>query len=84
MPSSKVINVREYTVKAHKREIHTRTFNFVCKQCDQPTQRETFGVRPLYCERCRPPQAPKKSSVVPLRKRKARPTTYRSDVDLAN
>ncbi|MBN4001896.1 hypothetical protein [Nostoc sp. LPT] len=46
MPS-KTIDVREYTVRAHKREIHTRVFNFVCKQCEQPTQRETFGVRPL-------------------------------------
>ncbi|WGV24205.1 hypothetical protein [Halotia branconii] len=83
MPS-KIIQVKEYTVRAHKREIHTRVFNFVCKQCDEPTKRETFGPRPLYCEKCRPPQAPKKSSVVPLRKRKPRATTYKSDVDLAN
>ncbi|MHC5777963.1 MAG: hypothetical protein ACYT04_77065 [Nostoc sp.] len=78
MPS-KIIEVREYTVKAHKREIHTRTFNFVCKQCQQPTQRETFGLRPLYCESCRAPQPPKKSSVVPQRKRKPRAMTYKSD-----
>ncbi|MBE8992699.1 hypothetical protein [Nostoc sp. LEGE 12450] len=77
--ASKEIQVREYTVRAHKREIHTRVFNFVCKQCEQPTQRETFGVRPLYCEICRPPQAPKQSKVVPLRKRKPRAMTYRSD-----
>ncbi|MBD2249450.1 hypothetical protein [Nostoc sp. FACHB-888] len=30
MPS-KTIEVREYTVRAHKREIHTRVFNFVCR-----------------------------------------------------
>jgi hypothetical protein len=77
MPS-KTIDVPSYTVRAHKREIHTRVFNFVCKQCEQPTQRETFGVRPLYCETCRPLQAPKKS-VVPLKKRKPRAMTYRSD-----
>ncbi|MEH1816434.1 MAG: hypothetical protein V7K26_23365 [Nostoc sp.] len=77
--ASKEIQVREYTVRAHKREIHTRVFNFVCKQCEQPTQRETFGVRPLYCEKCRPPQAPKQSKVVPLRKRKPRAMNYRSD-----
>ncbi|QHG20367.1 hypothetical protein [Nostoc sp. ATCC 53789] len=80
MPS-KTIEVREYTVRAHKREIHTRVFNFVCKQCEQSTQRETFGVRPLYCEKCRPPQPPKKS-VVPLKKRKPRAMTYKSDVNL--
>nr|WP_322708732.1 hypothetical protein [Nostoc sp. ChiSLP03a]MDZ8209846.1 hypothetical protein [Nostoc sp. ChiSLP03a] len=79
--ASKEIQVREYTVRAHKREIHTRVFNFVCKQCEQPTQRETFGVRPLYCEKCRPPQAPKKS-VVPLKKRKPRAMTYKSGKDI--
>ncbi|MBE9038226.1 hypothetical protein [aff. Roholtiella sp. LEGE 12411] len=78
MPSSKIIEVREYTVRAHKREIHTRVFNFVCQQCQQPTQRETFGPRPLYCEQCRRPQPPKKS-VVPLKKRKPRAMNYRSD-----
>ncbi|MBW4617689.1 MAG: hypothetical protein KME21_31770 [Desmonostoc vinosum HA7617-LM4] len=82
MPSSKIIEVREYTVRAHKREIHTRTFNFVCKQCEQSTQRETFGPRPLYCERCRPSQPPKKT-VVPLHKRKPRATTYDSGKGIA-
>ncbi|MCG6138761.1 MAG: hypothetical protein MET45_29905 [Nostoc sp. LLA-1] len=77
MPS-KEIYVREYTVRAHKREIHTRVFKFICKQCDQPTERETYGPRPLYCEQCRPPQAPKKSPV-PLNKRKPRAMTYQSD-----
>lgn len=77
MPS-KIIDVREYTVRAHKREIHTRVFKFICKQCDQPTEREIYGSRPLYCEQCRPPQAPKKSAV-PLNKRKPRPITYQSE-----
>ncbi|MDB9369175.1 hypothetical protein PN456_09415 [Nodularia spumigena CS-586/05] len=77
MPS-KIINVREYTVRAHKRKIHTRVFKFICKQCDQPTERETYGPRPLYCEQCRVAQPPKKSPV-PLSKRKPRPITYQSE-----
>ncbi|BAZ50038.1 hypothetical protein NIES4103_26520 [Nostoc sp. NIES-4103] len=81
MPS-KIIDVREYTVRAHKREIHTRIFNFVCKQCEQPTSRETYGPRPLYCEQCRAPQPPKKS-VVPLKKRKPRAMTYDSGKGIA-
>ncbi|WP_017651786.1 hypothetical protein [Fortiea contorta] len=79
--ASKLIDVREYTVRAHKREIHTRVFNFVCKQCDEPTKRETFGTRPLYCEVCRPPQAPKKPQPQ-VTKAKPRPMTYKSTSDL--
>ncbi|WP_225896002.1 hypothetical protein [Dendronalium phyllosphericum] len=81
MPS-KIINVKEYTVKAHQRQIHTRVFNFICKQCEQATQRETFGPRPLYCETCRAPQPPKKSAKA-LNKRKPRPMTYKSGKDIA-
>lgn len=54
MPSKR-IHVREYTVRAHERVIHTRLYKFICQQCTQPTQRESFGPRPLYCEVCRPP-----------------------------
>ncbi|MDZ4877860.1 MAG: hypothetical protein CLLPBCKN_007295 [Chroococcidiopsis cubana SAG 39.79] len=54
MPSKRV-SVREYTVRAHERTIHTRLFKFICQQCSQPTERETYGARPLYCESCRPP-----------------------------
>ncbi|GAB1545247.1 hypothetical protein NUACC21_79230 [Scytonema sp. NUACC21] len=79
---SKVINVREYTVRAHKRLIHTRVFNFVCKECGTSTKRETFGPRPLYCEQCRPPQAPKKSLMKPSKKAKPVPMTYKSDTEL--
>ncbi|MCC5640285.1 hypothetical protein LC593_31520 [Nostoc sp. CHAB 5844] len=79
MPS-KEIQVKEYTVRAHKRQIHTRVFNFVCKQCEQPTQRETYGPRPLYCEKCRPPAPPKKSAVEPTKhKAKPRPMAYKGD-----
>ncbi|MBH8553860.1 hypothetical protein I8751_16075 [Nostocaceae cyanobacterium CENA357] len=79
--ASKLIDVREYTVRAHKREIHTRVFHFVCKQCNETTKRETFGPRPLYCERCRPPQPPKKPQQS-SRKAKPRPMTYTSDTNL--
>lgn len=51
----KVVKVRAYTVGEHYRTIHSRLFNFICKKCDRPTQRETFGPRPTYCEFCRPP-----------------------------
>ena len=49
----KYIDVKEYTVRAHKRQIHTRVFNLLCKQCEQPKKRETYGREPLYCEQCR-------------------------------
>jgi hypothetical protein len=79
--ATKIIDVREYTVRAHKREIHTRVFHFVCKECNQATKRETFGPRPLYCESCRPPQPPKKSAH-DARKVKPHAMTYKSDIDL--
>ncbi|WP_138506291.1 hypothetical protein [Nostoc sp. PA-18-2419] len=81
MPS-KEIQVKEYTVRAHKRQIHTCIFNFVCKQCDKSTSRETYGPRLLYCETCRLPGPPKKSQVAaPAKKDKPRAKVYRSDVD---
>lgn len=79
--ASKLVSVREYTVKAHKRLIQTRVFNFVCKECGIPTKRETYGPRPLYCEKCRPPQASKKS-LMKAKKAKPRPMTYKSNSDL--
>ncbi|MEA5577916.1 hypothetical protein [Anabaena sp. UHCC 0451] len=79
--ATKTIDVREYTVRAHKRQIHTRIFNFVCKECNQATKRETFGPRPLYCESCRPPQPPKKS-LPESNRMKPRVMTYKSDIDL--
>ncbi|MDV2998058.1 MAG: hypothetical protein N4J56_007763 [Chroococcidiopsis sp. SAG 2025] len=47
--------MREYTVRAHERTIHTRLYKFICQQCGQPTERETYGSRPLYSESYRPP-----------------------------
>jgi hypothetical protein len=79
--ATKQIDVKEYTVRAHKRLIQTRVFHFVCKQCNQSTKRETFGPRPLYCESCRPPQPPKRSSPESSRA-KPRAMTYQSNIDL--
>lgn len=70
MPSKKVF-VREYTVRAHARTIHTRLYKFICQQCNQPTQRESFGPRPLYCEICRPPASRQKATT--NKKKKPRP-----------
>ncbi|MDJ0695664.1 MAG: hypothetical protein QNJ49_01245 [Mastigocoleus sp. MO_167.B18] len=80
--ASKYVNVKEYTVRAHKRLIHTRVFHFVCKQCNSPTERETFGPRPLYCEKCRPPQPSGKSRFRSSNKRaKPVPMTYKGETD---
>ncbi|MDZ4878285.1 MAG: hypothetical protein CLLPBCKN_007720 [Chroococcidiopsis cubana SAG 39.79] len=70
MPSKQVF-VREYTVRAHERTIHTRLFKLICQQCQQPTERESYGPRPLYCETCRPPHQLQDASK--LKKRKPRP-----------
>lgn len=43
-----------YKVRAHEQVIHARRYNFICKQCNKSTERESFGPRPLYCEVCRP------------------------------
>ncbi|WP_100899147.1 hypothetical protein [Nostoc flagelliforme] len=59
--TTKKIQVREYTVRAHSRIIHSRIFNFICRKCTKATTRETFGMRPIYCERCSPPQIPRGS-----------------------
>jgi hypothetical protein len=61
--TSKQIDVREYTVRAHKRTIHSRVFNFICGKCSQVTSRETFGCRPIYCEKCSPPKIPRTSKM---------------------
>ncbi|MEB3217849.1 MAG: hypothetical protein VKN72_16675 [Nostocales cyanobacterium 94392] len=81
--ASKTINVREYTVRAHKREIHTRVFSFVCKECDKPTDRETYGPRPLYCEKCRPPQPSYRKSNSKPSKAKPRAMKYKGEAEIS-
>lgn len=70
MPSKKV-SVREYTVRAHERTIYARRYLFVCKQCNQSSERESYGPRPLYCETCRPPVS--HSDAASKKKKKPRP-----------
>lgn len=70
MPS-KQVSVREYTVRAHSRVIHARRYKFICKQCSKPTERETYGPRPLYCELCRPPFF--RTEKAPSNKKRPRP-----------
>lgn len=69
--ASKKVFVREYTVRAHERVIHTRLYKFICASCQQPTQRESYGPRPLYCEVCRPPVSRTDTSL--HKKKKPRP-----------
>ncbi|MEO0685582.1 MAG: hypothetical protein AAFY76_11205 [Cyanobacteria bacterium J06649_11] len=81
--ASKTIDVREYTVRAHKREIHTRVFSFVCKECNKPTERETFGPRPLYCEKCRPPQSSYRKRNSRSSKAKPRAMKYKGEAEVS-
>lgn len=78
MSQTKIIEVREYTVRAHKRMIHTRVFNFVCGKCNKAVSRETYGPRPHYCERCSPPKGTSLRSniVVDSHKRHGKPRPY--------
>jgi len=69
MPSKEVF-VREYKVQAHYRTLKTRVFKFMCKQCGQPTARESY-TKPLYCEVCRPPAD--RTDVAQHKKKKPRP-----------
>ncbi len=81
--ASKTINVREYTVRAHKRVINTRVFSFVCKECNKPTERETYGPRPLYCEKCRPPQPSYRKLNSRSRKAKPRAMNYKGEAEIS-
>jgi len=52
MPSKK-IRVREYTVRAHERTIHTRKFKFICSFCNETCERETYATAcPMYGNAC--------------------------------
>lgn len=73
--ATKKVNVREYTVRAHERVIHTRRYMFVCQECNQATERESYGPRPLYCETCRPPAT--KSDLARKNKKRPRPVLVR-------
>lgn len=51
--SSKIPN-GFYTVRAHERVIHLRVYKFIFQECNQLTERESYGPRSLYCDGCRP------------------------------
>jgi hypothetical protein len=80
--ASKYVEVQEYTVRAHKRLIHTRKFKFICKKCDRPTVRETYGPRPLYCLDCRPPK-PSKPTATRVKPNNAKPRPLSIDPETA-
>ncbi|PSF30603.1 hypothetical protein C7H19_23575 [Aphanothece hegewaldii CCALA 016] len=51
--ASKKIQVRSYTVKAHDRLIHTRSFKFICSFCNATCSRETYATAcPKYGNEC--------------------------------
>ncbi len=53
MPS-KQIYVKPYVVKGHYRTIHTRTFKFICANCDDEATRTTYATTcPKYCDKCK-------------------------------
>jgi hypothetical protein len=68
--AKKKVKVCEYTVRAHVRVIRSRVYMFICKQCNKDTERESYGPRPLYCERCRPPASKTNAA---YKKKKPRP-----------
>lgn len=56
---------KEVYVKAHVRIIRQKVYRFVCKDCNQVSERICFPSQPLYCERCRPPKT-KAAEVSPV------------------
>ena len=78
MPSKK-IQVKEYTVRAHEREIHTRRFKFLCSFCHEPCSRETYATTcPKYGNQCggvkqKCPRFDSKNSSSPTRNRQNNP-----------
>lgn len=84
MPS-KYVHVREYTVRAHNRLLKTRVYKFICKQCDNSTEREVYGKCPTYCVECRPPKQPKQIEMKGRRiPRRGRPRPRLTIVDKAS
>lgn len=72
---TRIVKVREYTVKAHKRTISLKTFRFVCKQCDKMSERKSFGGRPVFCESCAMPPR-QHLDTKSKKKKKPRPKAY--------
>jgi hypothetical protein len=50
---SKKIQVREYTVRAHTRTIHTREYQLICQFCYEEAERESYATCcPKYGNKC--------------------------------
>ena len=73
------METQEVHVKAHTRLIRQRIYRFICKDCNQATERICYPSQPFYCERCRPPKSGKrkKPSQVTALKKKRRATARR-------
>ncbi|NJL09877.1 MAG: hypothetical protein HC908_05875 [Calothrix sp. SM1_7_51] len=56
---------KEIFIKAHVRIIRQRSYRFVCKQCNQVSERICFPSQPLYCDRCRPPKPKSSKAAAP-------------------
>lgn len=49
----KKVKVKEYTVRAHVRVIHTRKYQLICQFCHEEAERETFATNcPKYGNKC--------------------------------
>ncbi len=57
---------KEVFIKAHVRVIKQKNYRFVCKECNQVTERACYPSRPLYCQRCRPPKPESKKEASQL------------------
>lgn len=75
MPSKRV-HVREYFVRAHERVIQSRRYKIICRGCNQSTERESYGPRPLYCEECRPPFS--RTKLTSANKKRPRPVLVKN------
>ncbi len=77
-PLKKLDKTKTVHVKAHERVIESREYYFICKECNRDVVRESFGGRPLYCERCHPPK-PKTQTETKQQKKLPRPVLVQSD-----
>jgi hypothetical protein len=68
---------KEIFVKAHVRIIRQKSYRFVCKLCNQVSERICFPSQPLYCERCRPPKSTgtkvERTNVIKPKRKRATP-----------
>ncbi|KOP22540.1 hypothetical protein AMR41_30920 [Hapalosiphon sp. MRB220] len=70
------METKEIFVKAHTRTIKQKVYRFVCKECNQVSERICYPCLPLYCSSCRPskPKSTKPDKVVAALKKKRKPS----------